>query len=98
MPLDMRQQGNHLIREIQTGEGDISFAYKFDTDVFMSRPRFMFAGLNPDARYTLRQVNANGRKDHWEGYTFTGKFLMNRGIEINLNGEYDSCVILLDKQ
>lgn len=74
------------------------FAYKFDTDVFMSRPRFMFAGLNPDARYTLRQVNANGRKDHWEGYTFTGKFLMNRGIEINLNGEYDSCVILLDKQ
>ena len=27
----------------------------------------------------------------------TGKFLMQQGVEINLNGEYDSCVILLEQ-
>ena len=76
----------------------VFFAYKFDTDVYFPRPRFMFAGLDPNARYRLHQVNANGRKDHWEGNVFSGKFLMSQGVEINLNGEYDSCVILLDKE
>lgn len=76
----------------------VFFAYKFDTDVYFPRPRFMFAGLDPNARYRLQQVNANGRKDHWEGNVFSGKFLMSQGVEINLNGEYDSCVILLDKE
>ena len=76
----------------------VFFAYKFDTDVYFPRPRFMFAGLDPNARYRLHQVNANGRKDHWEDNVFSGKFLMSQGVEINLNGEYDSCVILLDKE
>ena len=75
----------------------VFFAYRFETAVNFPRPRFYFAGLNPDAKYRLNQVNANGRRDHWEGATLTGKFLMQQGVEINLNGEYDSCVILLEQ-
>ena len=75
----------------------VFFAYRFETAVNFPRPRFYFAGLNPDAKYRLNQVNANGRRDHWEGATMTGKFLMQQGVEINLNGEYDSCVILLEQ-
>lgn len=94
-------EGNGYASELYINEEKtkaVFFAYKFDTDVFFPRPRFLFAGLDPNARYRLHQVNSNGRTDHWENYAFTGKFLMSRGVEINLNGEYDSCVILLDKE
>ncbi|MGM9706045.1 MAG: alpha-galactosidase, partial [Prevotella sp.] len=75
----------------------VFFAYKFETAVNMFRPRFLFAGLNPQARYRLNEVNGRGRTDHWEGSVFTGSFLMQQGIEIDLNGEYDSKVIMLQQ-
>ncbi|MBR5234985.1 MAG: GH36 C-terminal domain-containing protein, partial [Bacteroidaceae bacterium] len=39
-----------------------------------------------------------GRTDHWEGRTFTGKFLMNQGVEIAFGGQFSSKVIRLVKQ
>lgn len=76
----------------------VFFAYRFETDVNMFRPRFRFAGLDEGARYRLREINGNGRADHWEGGVFTGRFLMQQGIELALSGEYDSKVILLEKE
>ena len=65
----------------------------------MPKPRFHFAGLNPNATYTLTELNrqAQGRA-HWEGKQFTGKFLMDDGIELDLGGQYGSIVILLRQQ
>ena len=59
------------------------------------RPRFYFAGLDPDASYTLTEVCRKDSPDHWEGSTFTGRFLMQQGIEIGFHGEYASKVIRL---
>lgn len=76
----------------------VFFVYKFDTDVNMFTPRFYFAGLNPDARYRLNEVNRQGGPDHWENNVFTGRFLMQQGVEIALGGEYASKVILLKQE
>ncbi len=75
----------------------VFFAYKFEHYVDFARPRFYFAGLDPDATYTLTEVNRIGKTDHWEGSSFSGRFLMQSGIEIRLNGEYASKVIRLTK-
>ena len=76
----------------------VFFAYKFEHYVDQFRPRFHFAGLDPDATYKLTEICRNGRTDHWEGHAFTGKFLMQQGIEIALNGQFASKVIRLEKQ
>lgn len=76
----------------------IFFSYKFEHYVNQFRPRFHFAGLDPNANYKLTEICVEGRTDHWEGRTFTGKFLMQQGIEIALNGLFDSKVIRLKKQ
>ncbi|MDE5980514.1 MAG: GH36 C-terminal domain-containing protein, partial [Bacteroidaceae bacterium] len=76
----------------------VFFAYKFEHYLNQARPRFLFAGLNPDATYRLTELCRNGNADHWEGHTFTGKFLMQQGVEIALNGLFASKVIRLTKQ
>lgn len=73
----------------------VFFAYKFENYVDLFRPRFRMAGLNPDSRYRLTELNRQGRPDHWEGKTFTGRFLMDTGIEVQLGGNWDSKVIHL---
>ena len=76
----------------------IFFAYKFENYVNQFRPRFRFAGLDPNATYTLTEINRDGgRADHWEGAKMTGKFLMTEGVEINLGGQFASKVIRLTK-
>ena len=73
----------------------VFFAYKYQHLINIFRPRFRFAGLNPDRTYTLTELNREGdRTQHWEGKQFTGRFLMDTGIEIDLGREYSSCVIL----
>lgn len=72
----------------------VFFAYKYRHLVNIFRPRFHFAGLDPDRTYTLTELNRDGREQHWEGKRFTGRFLMQTGIEIDLGREYSSCVIL----
>ena len=74
----------------------VFFAYKFEHYVNKAIPRFYFAGLNPEAVYTLHEINCWDRANgHWEGHKFTGEFLMNEGIELNLEGQYASRVIRL---
>ncbi|MCF0199011.1 MAG: alpha-galactosidase, partial [Bacteroidaceae bacterium] len=73
------------------------FAYKFRNYVNYDRPRFCFAGLDANAKYRLTEVNRDGRTDHWEGATFSGRFLMENGIEIALNGNWASKVIEVER-
>ncbi len=76
----------------------VFFAYKFEHYVNMFRPRFHFAGLDPDAKYKLSEICRQGNADHWEGHTFSGKFLMQQGVEIAFGGQFSSKVIRLTKQ
>jgi len=59
--------------------------YWWKTEQFCNQhlPRVKMAGLNPDKVYTIREIN---RIDNtplvFEGKKFTGKFLMENGLEI----------------
>lgn len=75
----------------------IFFAYKFEHYVNIFRPRFHFAGLDPNATYQLTELNRQGGADHWEGSKISGRFLMQQGIEIDLRGQFASKVIRLKK-
>ena len=75
----------------------VFFAYKYEQYVDLFRPRFHFAGLDPNATYELTELNRQGGADHWEGKRITGTFLMKQGIEIALNGQFASKVIKLKK-
>lgn len=73
----------------------VFFAYKYQHFQNQPRPRFHFAGLDPARRYTLCELNRTGRAQHWEGKQLSGRFLMEEGVEIDLGGEWSSCVISL---
>lgn len=76
----------------------VFFAYKYEQYVDQTRPRFHFAGLDANAQYKLTELCRTGRADHWEGHTFSGKFLMQQGVEIALSGQFASKVIRAVKQ
>ncbi|MBQ0114872.1 MAG: alpha-galactosidase, partial [Bacteroidales bacterium] len=64
----------------------VFFCYKFEHYINMLYPRFRFAGLDPDATYVLNEINSVGKRDEaWDGAEFTGRFLMNQGIDITLD-------------
>lgn len=75
----------------------VFFAYKFEQFVNQHHPRFRFAGLDPEATYELTELNRQGRGIHCEGAKIKGRFLMDEGIEAQLDGEYASRVIRLKK-
>ncbi|GHU72560.1 alpha-galactosidase [Bacteroidia bacterium] len=56
-------------------------------------------GLNPDANYTLKEINKFGqsRLNDWNGKTFSGAFLMNHGVTAYMSDEYESFVFELRK-
>ncbi len=97
-PYDHTGYSSQVYINEQKTEG-VFFAYKYIHYINMPKPRFHFAGLNPNATYTLTELNrqAQGRA-HWEGKQFTGKFLMDDGIELDLGGQYGSIVISLRQQ
>jgi alpha-galactosidase len=55
------------------------------------------AGLDPDATYQLNEFGRTERGRYFEGKTFSGRFLMETGIDANLSGQYSSRVIRLRK-
>ena len=51
-------------------------------------PRAIFEGLDPDRRYTVRELNRIDLEPlPCEGQTFTGKFLMDNGLELRSTNE-----------
>lgn len=73
-------------------EKDDAVYYWWKTETFVNQqlPRVKMAGLNPDKSYTVTELN---RIDNtplpYEGKSFTGRFLMNNGLEMPLDHNVD---------
>ena len=76
----------------------VLFVYKIANYYDQPLPRIRLAGLNPDATYTLTEKNVRvGQKPcALSGKRFTGRFLMEVGLEMPLREEYASRVFLLE--
>ena len=73
------------------------FVYKTDNYYNQPLPRIRLAGLNPDKNYTLaeKNVRAGQQPCALSGKQFTGRFLMDVGIEVPLWEDYGSRVFEL---
>lgn len=75
----------------------VFFCYKFENYIGLDAPRWHMAGLDPEANYRLNEFGATERRSGFEGKTFTGRFLMETGIEARMNGQFASRVIRLQR-
>ncbi len=77
----------------------VFFAYYLEKKVREQHPLFKLEGLNPNFNYLVTEVNKNGR-NHFvgENKVYSGSFLIEVGIPLNLSDEYDSTVIKLDRE
>ena len=75
----------------------VLFVYKIENFYGQLLPRIRLAGLNPDKTYTLveRNVRIGQRPCQLNGKQFSGRFLMDVGIEVPLREEYSSRVFEL---
>lgn len=55
------------------------------------------AGLDPNATYRLYEFECTERSHNFEGKTFSGKFLMETGLDATLTRQFASRVIRLKK-
>ena len=75
----------------------VFFCYKFENYVDLQTPRWHMAGLDPDATYQLNEFEGTERTHYFEGKTFSGRFLMETGIDATLGRQFSSRVIRLRK-
>ena len=75
----------------------VFFVYKIENYINQPVPRFRMAGLDPDRLYTLteRNVRVGQKPCTLDGKKFSGRFLMDVGIEVPLREEYASRVFEL---
>lgn len=75
----------------------VFFAYKMENFVNQFIPRFRMNGLDANRTYVLKELNRTDKNPaSFEGKAFSGKYLMETGIELNLGGEYASRVVMLE--
>lgn len=68
----------------------VFFWWKTDPSYGQKIPRVRMAGLNPDKLYTVTELNRIDNKPlPFEGKQFTGKFLMESGLEIPVSHDVD---------
>jgi alpha-galactosidase len=74
--------------------GGALFVYKIENYYGQPIPRIRLAGLNPDKTYTLTEKNVRVGKEPCplSGKQFSGRFLMDVGIEVPLWEDYASRV------
>ena len=61
----------------------VFYWYKIETFRNQQLPRIVMAGLDPDATYTVTELNREDNKPlPYEGKAFTGRFLMDNGLEM----------------
>lgn len=76
----------------------VFFAYKTLHYCNQILPRFRMDGLKADAQYRLTELNVEDKRPlSVEGKTFSGKLLMEQGIELPLRNEYASRVLELEE-
>ena len=93
-------EGNGFCSEMFVTEDKseaVFFCYKFEHYVDLQTPRWHMAGLDPDATYRLNEFACSERQHYFENKTFSGKFLMEMGLDANLSGQFSSRVIRLTK-
>ena len=75
----------------------VLFVYKIENYYGQQLPRIRLAGLAPDKTYTLTEKNVRigQRPCQLSGKQFSGRFLMDVGIEVPLREEYSSRVFEL---
>ena len=56
------------------------------------------AGLDPDATYRLAEYQPSERARYFDGKTFSGRFLMETGIDAYLSRQFSSRVIRLRRE
>ena len=73
------------------------FVYKIENYIDQPLPRIRLAGLDANKTYTLEEKNVqvNDKPCQLNGKQFTGRFLMDIGIEVPLWGDYASRVFEL---
>lgn len=78
----------------------VVFAYKLQHYVGMNVPRLRLDGLDADKTYTFHELNLLPGQNpcHLDGKSFKGSMLMNTGIELALDSEYASRVLLLEEE
>ena len=78
-------------------EGAVLFVYKTDNYYNQPIPRFRMAGLDANKTYTITEKNIRVGQEpcSLNGKKFTGKFLMEVGIEVPLWEDYASRVFTL---
>ena len=68
----------------------VFFWWKTDPSYGQKMPRVRMAGLNPDKLYTVTELNRiDNNPLPFEGKQFTGKFLMESGLEIPVRHDVD---------
>ena len=75
----------------------VFFCYKFENYIGLETPRWHMAGLDPNATYRLNEFECSERSHSFEGKTFSGKFLMETGLDATLTRQFASRVIRLKK-
>ncbi len=76
----------------------VFFAYKMENFVNQFTPRFRMDGLDPARNYRITELNRTGNPAGFEGKTFSGKFLMENGLELYMGGEFASKVLRLQAE
>jgi len=92
-----RQGVSSLMYVDDNRQNAVFFVYKLETFINQPVPRFRMAGLDPDRQYTLKERNVRvGQKPcRLDGKKFSGRYLMEVGVEIPLREEYCSRVFEL---
>jgi alpha-galactosidase len=93
-------EGNGFCSEMFVKEDKseaVFFCYKFENYIGLETPRWHMAGLDPDATYVLNEFEGTERSRYFEGKTFSGKFLMETGIDATLGRQFASRVIRLKR-
>lgn len=78
----------------------VLFVYKIENMMNQTLPRLRMAGLNPDASYVLRErdVKTGEKPCSLDGKQFTGRFLMEVGVEMPLDGDYVSRIFEINNE
>ena len=74
----------------------VLFAFSLEPHLRGIFPTVKLNGLEGAKEYQITEINANGRSRFWgDGQVFTGDYLMNVGVELKIEDQYDSAVFLL---
>lgn len=89
-----------LLYTNDTKNSAVVFVYKLEHLMNQTLPYIHLAGLDAEAQYKIEEVDVKVGSEPCalHGQVFTGKELMTNGLNIPLEGEYASRVLLLIKQ